>query len=60
MKKQQKAELLDYVTGWHKKSVELMKGTSIKTAFVSTNSVTQNVHIDFAYRTFRWDSEANL
>ena len=69
-----KAGLLDYVTGWYKKSAEFMTGTSIKTAFVSTNSITQgeqvtilwkslfknNVHIDFAYRTFRWDSEANL
>ena len=47
----------------------------IRTAFVSTNSITQGeqvatiwkplfeeygVHIDFAYRTFRWDSEANI
>lgn len=69
-----KAGLLDYVTGWYKKSAELMTGTSIRTAFVSTNSITQGeqvailwkslfengVHIDFAYRTFRWDSEANL
>ncbi|MDE5618903.1 MAG: methylase [Ruminococcus sp.] len=69
-----KAGLLDYVTGWYKKSSELMTGTAIKTAFVSTNSITQgeqvailwkslfenSVHIDFAYRTFRWDSEANL
>ncbi|MDE6833121.1 MAG: class I SAM-dependent DNA methyltransferase [Ruminococcus sp.] len=69
-----KAGLLDYVTGWYKKSAELMTGTAIKTAFVSTNSITQGeqvailwkslfengVHIDFAYRTFRWDSEANL
>ncbi|MCM1316059.1 MAG: methylase [Prevotella sp.] len=69
-----KAGLLDYVTGWYKKSAELMTGTLIRTAFVSTNSITQgeqvailwknlfenDVHIDFAYRTFRWDSEANL
>ena len=72
--KKSKAGLLDYVTGWYKKSAELMTGTLIRTAFVSTNSITQgeqvailwkslfenNVHIDFAYRTFRWDSEANL
>ncbi len=52
-----------------------MQGTSIRTAFVSTNSITQGeqvsgvwkplydrfgVHIDFAHRTFRWDSEASL
>ena len=74
MEKKSKAGLLDYVTGGYKKSAEFMTGTSIKTAFVSTNSITQgeqvailwkslfenNAHIDFAYRTFRWDSEANL
>ena len=51
-----------------------MTGTEIRTALVSTNSITQGeqvailwktlfehgVHIDFAYRTFRWDSEASL
>ena len=52
-----------------------MQGTSILTAFVSTNSITQGeqvagvwkplydrfgIHIDFAHRTFRWDSEASL
>ena len=65
---------LDYVTCWHKKSEEMMKGTSIRTALVSTNSISQGeavtdlwkplfdtgVHIDFAHRTFRWDSEAKL
>ncbi|MDE7137014.1 MAG: methylase [Ruminococcus sp.] len=69
-----KAGLLDYVTGWYKKSAEFMTGTSIRTAFVSTNSITQGeqvailwkslfengMHIDFSYRTFRWDSEANI
>ena len=49
-----------------------MQGTDIRSALVSTNSVSQGesvanlwkplfgsgVHIDFAYRTFRWDSEA--
>ncbi len=47
-----------------------MEGTAIRSALVSTNSVTQGesvtnlwkplfeagVHIDFAHRTFRWDS----
>ena len=52
-----------------------MQGTEIRTAFVSTNSITQGeqvagvwkplferfgVHIDFAHRTFIWDSEASL
>lgn len=65
---------LDYVSCWYKKSSDMMTGTSIKTALVSTNSITQGeqvailwknlfergVHIDFAHRTFRWDSEASL
>ena len=66
---------IDYVSGWYFKAAQLMQGTSICTAFVSTNSITQgeqvagvwkplydrfNSHIDFAYRTFRWDSEASL
>lgn len=63
---------LDYVAGWYKKAADYMKGTSIRAAFVSTNSITQGgmphdmweplirsgLHIDFAWRTFRWDSEA--
>ena len=63
---------LDYVTAWYYKAAELMNKTNIKTAFVSTNSITQgeqvpilwepllklNVHIDFAYRTFKWSNEA--
>ena len=66
---------IDYVSGWYFKAAQLMHGTSIKTAFVSTNSITQGeqvtgvwkplcerfgIHIDFAYRTFRWDSEASM
>ncbi len=66
---------IDYVSGWYFKAAQLMEGTNIRTAFVSTNSITQGeqvagiwkplyerfgVHIDFAYRTFIWDSEANL
>ncbi len=64
---------LDYVACWYKKCVDLIKGTSIRCALVSTNSVSQGesvanlwkplfqngVHIDFAYRTFRWGSEAS-
>ena len=51
-----------------------MQGTSIRTALVSTNSVSQGdavatlwkplladgIHIDFAHRTFQWDSEASI
>ena len=66
---------IDYVAGWYFKAAQLMHGTSIRTAFVSTNSITQGeqvaavwkplydrfgIHIDFAHRTFRWDSEATL
>ncbi len=65
---------LDYVCCWYKKAVDMMVGTSIRAALVSTNSVSQGesvanlwnplmesgVHIDFAHRTFRWDSEAKI
>ena len=66
---------IDYVSGWYFKAAQLMQGTAIRAAFVSTNSITQgeqvagvwkplydrfNVHIDFAHRTFIWDSEASL
>ena len=65
---------LDYVSCWYKKASDLMQGTAIRAALVSTNSVTQGeavanlwkplmeggVHIDFAHRTFRWDSEASI
>ena len=62
---------IDYVACWYKKAANLIIGTNIRCAFVSTNSITQGeqvpalwqnlgVHIDFAYRTFRWDSEASL
>ena len=65
---------LDYVSCWYKKSADFMKNTNIRTALVSTNSVSQGesvailwkplfeegVHIDFAHRTFRWDSEASI
>ncbi len=64
---------LDYVSCWYKKAADLMGGTQIRTALVSTNSVSQGesvailwkplfeagVHIDFAHRAFRWDSEAS-
>lgn len=87
MSKDQKADLLsvfgnkwknagnlDYVACWYKKCTELIKGTTIRAALVSTNSVTQGesvanlwrplfadgIHIDFAHRTFRWDSEASI
>lgn len=64
---------IDYVAGWYYKACKLMVDTDIRAALVSTNSITQgeqvsgvwkplfdrfNAHIDFAYRTFRWDNEA--
>lgn len=63
----------DYVTGWYKKAVEYISNFNICCAFVSTNSICQgsqvitfwkhlitqyHVHIDFAYTTFVWNSEA--
>lgn len=64
---------LDYVACWYKKAADFMQGTTIRTALVSTNSITQGeavallwkplfeagTHIDFAHLTFRWDSEAS-
>lgn len=66
---------IDYVACWYYKASKIMQGTNIKTALVSTNSITQGeqvaavwkplceqfgIHIDFAHKTFRWDSEASL
>lgn len=66
---------VDYVSAWYFKSAMMMQhNPSIKAALVSTNSITQGeqvagiwsplmtrfgVHIDFAWRTFIWDNEAN-
>jgi REP element-mobilizing transposase RayT/type I restriction-modification system DNA methylase subunit len=64
---------LDYVCGWYKKAADLLHySPKTKVALVSTNSITQgeqvanlwkplldnDIQIDFAYRTFRWDSES--
>lgn len=69
-----KAGKIDYVTGWYFKAAQFMQGTKICAAFVSTNSITQGeqvagaweplykqfgIHIDFAYRTFKWGNEAS-
>ena len=67
---------IDYVAGWYYKAAKLMKfSKGTRAALVSTNSITQGeqvaaiwkplkemfgIHIDFAHRTFRWDSEASL
>lgn len=69
-----KLKQLDYVAGWYFKAAEHIKGTTIECAFVSSNSITQGEQaltiweplisngliINFAYRTFNWDSEATL
>lgn len=64
---------LDFVSAWYKKAADLMLGTPVRAAFVSTNSICQGqqvaimwghllgemgMHIDFAYRTFKWANEA--
>ncbi len=73
--KVKRSHSIDYVGAWYHKAASFMQGTSIRAALVSTNSITQGeqvaglwgrlfsefgVHIDFAHRTFRWDSEAAL
>ena len=65
---------LDYVSCWYKKASDYINNTLIHCAFVSTNSICQGeqvanlweplfesgIQIDFAHRTFQWDSEASL
>jgi len=67
------AGVLDYVAAWYYSASKYLTGTNIRAAFVSTNSITQgeqvsvmwkplfelfDVHIDFAWRTFKWSNEA--
>lgn len=63
---------LDYVTAWHKKSIDLLEHRKGSFAFVTTNSIAQGQpvgalftpifnsgwRIKFAHRTFAWNSEA--
>ena len=66
---------MDYVCCWYRKAANLMKiNPQCRAALVSTNSICQGeqvanlwqplieggLHINFAHRTFRWDSEASL
>lgn len=66
---------IDYVSAWYVKCLKYIKDTKIKCALVSTNSICQgeqpailskylkkkyNLFIHYAYRSFRWDSEANI
>ena len=64
---------LDYASAWFKKAAETMVCSEVKTAFVATNSVCQGsqvpilwknlfemgIHIDFAYRPFKWEIYEN-
>jgi len=65
--------VLDYVCCWYLRVAQYIQGTRIKAGFVSTNSITQgeqpgvlwpilfrnfNLKIQFAHRTFAWESEA--
>ncbi len=66
---------IDYVAGWYYKAARLVSDGYTRAALVSTNSIIQGeqvtaiwknlieqigIRIDFAHRTFRWDSEASL
>ena len=62
---------LDYVCAWYKKAAGYIRGTPIRCAFVSTNSITQGeqvaalwgamngggIKIHFAHRSFKWRNE---
>lgn len=65
---------VDYVAGWFWKSSVLIQNSKTQCALVSTNSICQgeqvssvlktlfekfNIHIDFAYKTFKWNNEAD-
>ncbi len=67
------AGVLDYVTAWYLRASQYIRGTDIKVAFVSTNSISQGeqvgvlwnelfnkygIKINFAHRTFNWKNEA--
>lgn len=66
------AGVLDFVSAWYLLAAKYIQGTSIRCAFVSTNSITQGeqvgvlwselfrlgMHIQFAHRTFKWSNEA--
>jgi hypothetical protein len=67
------AGVMDYVSAWYVKAAEFIQNSSIKVAFVSTNSISQGeqvgilwavlfnnyyIKIHFAHRTFKWSNEA--
>lgn len=64
---------LDFVSGWFFKAARFIQNTTIKVAFVATNSITQGeqavsvwkpifsettIHLNFAYQSFVWNNEA--
>ena len=60
---------VDYVACWYKKAADFIYDSNIEVALVATNSITQGeqvaaifedlpININFAYKTFRWDSES--
>lgn len=65
---------MDYVAAWYYKATKMILNTNIAVAFVSTNSICQGqqavtmwqplfrqgIKIQFAHRTFIWDSEAKV
>ena len=68
-----KPALLDFVCGWYEKASSYIQNTKCEVAFVSTNSISQGqmagdlwshllekykIHINFAYPSFVWKSEA--
>ena len=69
-----KVKTVDYVACWYKKAADYISNFPIHCAFVSTNSICQGqqvqpiweplfqsgIHIDFAWQTFIWSSEAAL
>jgi hypothetical protein len=65
--------VMDYVSAWYVKASEFIQDSSMKVAFVSTNSISQGeqvgilwdvlfgqykIKIHFAHRTFKWSNEA--
>lgn len=64
--------VLDFVTAWYAKASKYIQSTSIRVAFVSTNSITQgeqvsllwgflqrqSIIIHFAHQTFKWNNDA--
>lgn len=66
------AGVLDFVAAWYVKAAHYIHVTSVKCAFVSTNSIAQGeqvgvlwgellrlgIRIHFAHRTFQWSNEA--